>query len=44
MSLLPNASALVESLKCSVEIAGDVMITGGTIGFILVFWALVRGT
>ncbi len=43
MSYLSNATALVDSLKCGVEIMGDAMVTGGAIGLVLVFWALVRG-
>ncbi len=43
MIYLSNAPALLDSLKCGVDLIGDAMVTGGAIGFVLVFWALVRG-
>lgn len=43
MRLLLNSPAFVESLHSGVDLAANLTVIGGAIGFVLAFWTLVRG-
>lgn len=43
MHFLSNAPAFMDSLRNGVDLASNLTVIGGTIGFVIAFWALARG-